>query len=113
MKRLLITITLLVWTFTLYADPTEGKDTQEAQARWEMILDMKNSSKTKEMADEAAVQMEWFRSHEQWDYYYRVWQLKANALSAEGKLQLALQETQRMLEDAKAHQNKLGHAMAY
>ena len=113
MKRLLITITLLVWTFTLYASPTEGKDTQEAQARWEMILDLKNSSKTKEMADEAAVQMEWFRSHEQWDYYYRVWQLKANALSAEGKLQLALQETQRMLEDAKAHQNKLGHAMAY
>ena len=113
MKRLLITITLLVWTFTLYADPTEGKDTQEAQARWEKILDLKNSSKTKEMADEAAVQMEWFRSHEQWDYYYRVWQLKANALSAEGKLQLALQETQRMLEDAKAHQNKLGHAMAY
>lgn len=113
MKRLLITITLLVWTFTLYASPTEGKDTQEAQARWEKILDLKNSSKTKEMADEAAVQMEWFRSHEQWDYYYRVWQLKANALSAEGKLQLALQETQRMLEDAKAHQNKLGHAMAY
>ena len=113
MKRLLITITLLVWTFTLYADPTEGKDTQEAQARWEKILDLKNSSKTKEMADEAAVQMEWFRSHEQWDYYYRVWQLKANALSVEGKLQLALQETQRMLEDAKAHQNKLGHAMAY
>lgn len=113
MKRLLITITLLVWTFTLYADPTEGKDTQEAQARWEKILDLKNSSKTKEMADEAAVQMEWFRSHKQWDYYYRVWQLKANALSAEGKLQLALQETQRMLEDAKAHQNKLGHAMAY
>lgn len=113
MKRLLITITLLVWIFTLYADPTEGKDTQEAQARWEKILDLKNSSKTKEMADEAAVQMEWFRSHEQWDYYYRVWQLKANALSAEGKLQLALQETQRMLEDAKAHQNKLGHAMAY
>lgn len=113
MKRLLITITLLVWTFTLYASPTEGKDTQEAQARWEKILDLKNSSKTKEMADEAAVQMEWFRSHEQWDYYYRAWQLKANALSAEGKLQLALQETQRMLEDAKAHQNKLGHAMAY
>lgn len=113
MRRLLITITLLVWTFTLFADPTEGKDTQEAQARWEKILDLKNSSKTKEMADEAAVQMEWFRSHEQWDYYYRVWQLKANALSAEGKLQLALQETQRMLEDAKAHQNKLGHAMAY
>ena len=113
MKRLLITITLLVWTFTLFADPTEGKDTQEAQARWEKILDLKNSSKTKEMADEAAVQMEWFRSHEQWDYYYRVWQLKANALSVEGKLQLALQETQRMLEDAKAHQNKLGHAMAY
>ena len=113
MRRLLITITLLVWTFTLFADPTEGKDTQEAQARWEKILDLKNSSKTKEMADEAAVQMEWFRSHEQWDYYYRVWQLKANALSAEGKLQLALQETQRMMEDAKAHQNKLGHAMAY
>ena len=113
MKLLLITITLLVWTFTLFADQTEGKDTQEAQARWEKILDLKNSSKTKEMADEAAVQMKWFRSHEQWVYYYRVWQLKANALSAEGKLQLALQETQRMLEDAKAHQNKLGHAMAY
>ena len=113
MRRLFFTITLLVCTFTLYAGPTEGKDNQEALARWEKILDLKNSSKTKELADEAEVQMEWFSSHDQWDYYYRVWQLKANSLCAEGKLQLALQETQRMLEDAKAHNNKLGHAMAY
>ena len=57
--------------------------------------------------------MEWFRSNDQWDNYYRTWQLKANALSAQGKMQQSLQETQRMLDDAKGHNSKLGRAMAY
>jgi signal transduction histidine kinase len=68
---------------------------------------------TEKQAEEALIQMEWFRNNQQWDNYYRSWQLRSNALSAMGKLQLALQETQRMLSDAKERNNKLGYAMAY
>jgi signal transduction histidine kinase len=90
-----------------------GDTEKEGQARWQKMLTLKNYSQTTKQAEEAEVQMEWFYSHEQWDNYYRTWQLKANALSAQGKLQQSLQETQRMLDDAKERNNKLGRAMAY
>ena len=126
---------LLIGCMMLYADPTAGEDAakaaltkideqiayeqrtgdteKEGQARWQRIVTLKNFSMTKKQEEEAGVQMEWFYKHGQWDNYYRTWQLKANALSAQGKLQLSLQETQRMLNDAKERNNKLGRAMAY
>lgn len=90
-----------------------GDIENEAKVRWQKIVTLKNYAMTKQQAEEAGVQMEWFRKHHQWDYYYRAWQLKANATSALGKLQLALQETQWMLSDAQERNNKLGRAMAY
>jgi len=135
MRRLQTILTLLSWCIVIYAGQTDTKDAakaalaeidaqiahwqrtnnteQESLARWKKIVTLKNSSMTKELADEADVQMTWFNRHSQWDNYYRTWQLKANALSALGKLQLSLQETQRMLDDAKSRDNKLGRAMAY
>lgn len=135
MRRLLSILTCLAWSLTLIASPTENKDAVEAAlaeidrqisnarqkgdtrneslARWQKIVTLKNFSLTAEQAKEAEVQMDWFRKNDQWDYYYRSWQLKANALSALGNLQQALQETQRMLDDAKQRKNKLGYAMAY
>jgi signal transduction histidine kinase len=86
---------------------------QEGLARWKKMVTLKNSSMTKELAEEAEIQMTWFHKHGQWDNYYRTWQLKANSLCSLGKLQLALQETQRMLDDAKKRNNTLGRAMAY
>jgi signal transduction histidine kinase len=86
---------------------------KEGLARWKKIVTLKNSSMTKELAEEAEIQMTWFHKHGQWDNYYRTWQLKANSLCSLGKLQLALQETQRMLDDAKKRDNTLGRAMAY
>ena len=113
-KRLLIVIALLTWGFALYAVRGGAADVkQESEARWQKIVALKNSSQTQQLAQEASVQMEWFGSHDEWDNYYRTWQLKANALSAQGKLQTALQETQRMLSDAQERDNKLGRAMAY
>lgn len=107
-------IGLLTWWLALCASPAESSDTpQDAHARWKKIVTLKNSSLTKEMAEEAKVQMEWFGKHDEWDYYYRAWQLRANALSSMGKLQQSLQETQRMLDDAKKRDNNLGRAMAY
>ena len=97
----------------IVSEQKAGDIVRESQARWKKMVTLKNLSLTKEQADEAAVQMEWFREHNQWDDYYRTWQLKANALSAMGKLQQSLQETQRMLDDAKERNNKLGRAMAY
>jgi signal transduction histidine kinase len=119
----------------LYAGPTEGTETKEValaridtqiayqrrmgdvekegEYRWERMVALKNYSYTEEQLKEAEIQMEWFRSNDQWDNYYRTWQLKANALSAQGKMQQSLQETQRMLDDAKGHNSKLGRAMAY
>lgn len=91
----------------------QGNVEKEGQARWQKIVTLKNFSLTEMQAAEAKVQMEWFRKHGQWDYYYRTWQLKANALCALGKLQAALHETQQMLDDAKERDNKLGRAMAY
>ena len=91
----------------------QGNVEKEGQARWQKIVTLKNFSLTELQAAEANVQMEWFRKHDQWDYYYRTWQLKANALCALGKLQAALHETQQMLDDAKERDNKLGRAMAY
>lgn len=91
----------------------QGNVEKEGQARWQKIVTLKNFSLTEMQAAEANVQMEWFRKHGQWDYYYRTWQLRANALCALGKLQPALHETQQMLDDAKERDNKLGRAMAY
>lgn len=134
MKRLLTIIGFLTWWGLLYASNPDGRDAEEAlaqidnqiaqyhqkgdtekesEARWQKIQTLKNFSMTEKQAEEALIQMEWFRNNKQWDNYYRSWQLRSNALSAMGKLQLALQETQRMLSDAKERNNKLGHAMAY
>ena len=135
MKRLLTIIGLLTWWLAVSASQTESNDAAEAalanveaqiaheqqsgnaekegQARWQKIVTMKNFSLMQELVAEAEPQMEWFRKHNQWDNFYRTWQLKANTLSALGKLQLALQETQRMLNDAKERNNKLGRAMSY
>ena len=135
MKRLLSIFCLLIGCFTLYAGPTESEDAakaalaridvqisqqqlsgdveREGNARWQKMLTLKNYAMTKQQAEEAEIQMKWFRQNNQWDNYYRTWQLKANALSAQGKLQQSLQETQQMLDDAKSRNNKLGRAMAY
>lgn len=135
MKRLLSILYLLIGCYTIYASPTESEDAakaalakideqiayeqrtgdleKEGDARWQKMVALKNYSMTKKQAEEAEVQMEWFYKNNQWDNYYRTWQLKANALCALGKLQLSLQETQRMLDDAKERNNKLGRAMAY
>lgn len=135
MKRLLSIFCLLIGCLMLYADPKESEDAamaalaridvqiaqqqlrgdveREGNARWQKMQTLKNYAFTQQQLEEADIQMEWFQSNNQWDYYYRTWQLKTNALSALGKLQLSLQETQRMLDDAKNRNNKLGRAMAY
>ena len=135
MRRLLTITILLIRCFTLYAGPTDGKDAaktaleaidkqialeqmngnirEEGEARWRKMVTLKNYSMTENQIQEAEVQMQWFRKHSQWDNYYRTWQFKANALSSQGKLQLSLQETQQMLDDAKERNNKLGRALAY
>ena len=135
MKRLLSIFGLLIGCSMLYAGPKVSEDAakaalaridvqisqqelqgdveREGNARWQKMLILKNYSMTKQQAEEAEYQMEWFRKNNQWDNYYRTWQLKANALSALGKLQQSLQETQRMLDDAKSRNNDLGRAMAY
>ena len=135
MRRLKTILTLLTWCIVICADQTETKKianaalaeidgqiahwqraddvVQEGLARWKKMVTLKNSSMTKELAEEAEIQMTWFHKHGQWDNYYRTWQLKANSLCSLGKLQLALQETQRMLDDAKKRNNTLGRAMAY
>lgn len=134
-KQLLSTTSLLFWCMMLFAGSTGGGESAEAalakvdmqiaemhqrgeldresQFRWQKMLTLKNFSLTKKQAEEAEVQMKWFYENGQWDNYYRTWQLKANALSAQGNLQQSLQETQRMLDDAKERNNKLGRAMAY
>ena len=134
-RQLLLMTSLLIGCMMLYAGPTEGTETKEValaridtqiayqqrmgdvekegEYRWERMVALKNYSYTEEQLKEAEIQMEWFRSNDQWDNFYRTWQLKANALSAQGKMQQSLQETQRMLDDAKGHNNKLGRAMAY
>lgn len=135
MKRIQTILIFLTWCIVMYANHTESKGLAKAAlaeidgqiahwqrlgdieneglARWKKIVTLKNSSMTKELADEAEIQMTWFYGQSQWDNYYRTWQLKANALCSMGKLQLALHETQRMLDDAKKRENTLGRAMAY
>ena len=135
MKRISTILIFLTWYIMMYANHTESKGLakaalaeidgqiahwqrlgdieKEGLARWKKIVTLKNSSMTKELADEAEIQMTWFYGQSQWDNYYRTWQLKANALCSMGKLQLALHETQRMLDDAKKRENTLGRAMAY
>lgn len=116
MLRPLSIISILMWCLTVCAGTADAREAdikKEGEARWQKILTLKESALTNELAAEAGTQMEWFRQHEQWDKFYRAWQLKANALSALGKLQLSLQETQRMLNDAGKRDNKLGRAMAY
>ena len=135
MKRLLTIFGLLIGCTMLFANQTENKDAakaalaqinaqirqeqqngdigKESETRWKKIVTLKNYSMTKELNEETEVQMEWFRKHDEWDNYYRAWQLKANTLSALGKLQQSLLETQRMLDDAQNRDNKLGRAMAY
>lgn len=135
MRRINAILTLLVFCMMVHASQADSKDAadaalakinieiaeeqqsgnleKESQSRWKKIVTLKNFSQTGELYNEAGVQMEWFGQNGQWDNYYRTWQLKANALCALGKVQQSLQETQRMLYDAKQRGNKLGRAMAY
>ena len=135
MKKLLTIVNLLIWCVALPIHPANSRSAadsalariseqiireqqagnieKEGEARWQKIVTLKNFSLTEQQAGEALVQMKWFEEHKQWDNYYRCWQLRANALCALGKLQQALQETQRMLDDAQEHGNMLGRAMAY
>ncbi len=135
MRRINAILTLLVFCMMVHASQADSKDAadaalakinieiaeeqqsgnleKESQSRWKKIVTLKNFSQTGELYNEAGVQMEWFRQNGQWDNYYRTWQLKANALCALGKVQQSLQETQRMLYDAKQRGNKLGRALAY
>lgn len=135
MRRINAILTLLVFCMMVHASQADSKDAadaalakinieiaeeqqsgnleKESQSRWKKIVTLKNFSLTGELYNEAGVQMEWFGQNGQWDNYYRTWQLKANALCALGKVQQSLQETQRMLYDAKQRGNKLGRALAY
>ena len=135
MRRINAILTLLVFCMMVHASQADSKDAadaalakinieiaeeqqsgnleKESQSRWKKIVTLKNFSQTGELYNEAGVQMEWFGQNGQWDNYYRTWQLKANALCALGKVQQSLQETQRMLYDAKQRGNKLGRALAY
>ena len=106
-------VTLTQIESQIVREQQRGDTETEGLARWQKIVIMKNSSLTEELADEAGVQMDWFFRHGQWDNYYRTWQLKANALCALDKIQQSLQETQRMLSDARERNNKLGRALAY
>lgn len=91
----------------------EGDEEKEGECRWQKIVTLKNYSQIEAQIGEAEKQMEWFEQHDQSDRYYRSWQLKTNAMCALGKLQMALKETQDMLNDAKEHDSKVGRAMAY
>ena len=130
MKRLFTAITILAWSLVLMAQDQAdsalavveeqiayqhqaGDIEKEGEARWKKIEVLHSSSQADRLLAEADIQMEWFRKHEQWDYYYRTWQQKTNILCMQGKLQLALQELQRMLAFATEYDNKLGRAMAY
>ena len=130
MRRLLSFILFLAYSLVLLAqehadsalasidlqiaqEQQAGRVEKEGEARWKKIELLHRSSQADKMLAEAEVQLEWFHKHEQWEYYYRTWQRKTNILCMEGKLQLALQELQRMLADATDHDNKLGRAMAY
>ena len=90
-----------------------GDIDKEAEARWKRIEVLHSASQADRLLPETDIQMEWFRRNGQWDFYYRTWQRKTNILSMQGKLQLALQQLQRMLADATERDNKLGRAMAY
>ena len=130
MGRLCSTIILLVWSLVLSAqdqvdsvlavidgqiahEQQVGNVEKEAEARWRKIEMLHTSSQADRLLAETEIEMDWFRKHEQWDYYYRTWQQKTNILCMQGKLQLALQELQRMLAYATEYDNKLGRAMAY
>ena len=90
-----------------------GDIEKEAEARWKRIEVLHAASQADRLLPETDIQMEWFRRNGQWDFYYRTWQRKTNILSMQGKLQLSLQQLQRMLADATERDNKLGRAMAY
>ena len=130
MGRLCSTIILLVWSLVLSAqdqvdsvlavidgqiahEQQVGNVEKEAEARWRKIEMLHTSSQADRLLAETEIEMDWFLKHEQWDYYYRTWQQKTNILCMQGKLQLALQELQRMLAYATEYDNKLGRAMAY
>ena len=130
MGRLLSTITVLVWCLVAFPQgktdsalvvideqiahaQQAGDIEKESEARWKKIEVLHSFSQADKLSEETEVQLEWFRRHGQWDYYYRIWQRKTNILCMRGELQLALQELQRMLADATERDNKLGRAMAY
>ena len=130
MRRFFSTIILLVWSLALLAqdkvdsalaaidakiaiEHKEGNTDKEGAARWKKIELLHSSSLADRLLEETEVQMAWFSKNGQWDYYYRTWQRKTNILCMQGRLQLALQELQRMLAEATAHDHKLGRAMAH
>ena len=90
-----------------------GREKEEGVARWRRIVVLNNFSRNKDIPAEVDVQMAWFKDHQQWDYFYRVWQRKTTAYCTLGKMQLALQDVQQMLNDAQQRDNDMGRAMAH
>lgn len=61
---------------------------------------------------EVPVQQAWFAKHENWEEYYYASKLLADSYYFEGKIQTALREAERIMDDAKKRDHDFGRALA-
>ena len=90
-----------------------GNVKKESKARWNKIAVLSNFCLDDALLAEAPIQMSWFESHDQWEYFYNTWECKAGVYLYSGRVHTALHEAELMLADAQQRNNDFGRVVSY
>lgn len=91
----------------------QGNVEEEIDARVERIVLFYNNVLNDSVFRYASTDLQFIREHKEWDKLYEVWGLLVNTYVYDGSPTVGLQEAEKMYEDAKARDHKLGLGLAY
>lgn len=94
-------------------EQNRGNAGEEDKARWSRIAVLTNCALDSMLLAEAPEQMNWFASHGFWNNYYDTWDSKACVYLYSGRIQTALREAYKMLDDAQIRDKNYGRSVAY
>ena len=91
----------------------QGNLEHEVNARTERIVLFYNNDLNDSVFHYAPIDLKFLREHSEWNMLYEVWGLLVNTYVYDGSTTMGLQEAEKMYEDAKARDHKLGLGLAY
>jgi serine phosphatase RsbU (regulator of sigma subunit)/anti-sigma regulatory factor (Ser/Thr protein kinase) len=91
----------------------QGNVDEEIEARTQRIVLLYNNVLNDSVFHYAPIDLQFIREHKDWNKLYEVWGLLVNTYVYDGSTTIGLQEAEKMYEDAKARDHKLGLGLAY